>query len=617
VTAIAGIWSFDGNPSVDTDCARILSAQQLYGPHDGRQWSNGALAIGRNLFRTLPEDAHDRQPLHSRDGRLALVADVRLDNREDLAAELGLPFAEVGQRCDAAILLESLERWGEGALKRLAGDFAFALWDSRPQRFLLARDFLGQRPLHYHSGRNFFAFASMPKGLHALAEVPYRPDEQLIAEFLVLMPHQGPRSFFADIARVEPGHVVTVTRDGIASRKYWQPQRPHGARLRRNDYIEGLRHHLDRATQARLRGVNGAVAAHLSAGFDSAAVTATAARLLAPRGGKVVAFTAVPRAGYDGPNLKGRFADEGPLAALTAAMHPNIEHLLIRSGHRSPLDELDRAVYLCDRPILNPCNEVWASAIHQAARERKLNVLFVGAMGNMTVSYDGRELLPELLLAGRFARFWQTSRALLRKGNVRGRRGLLIDTFGAFMPAPLWRWANHRFFGWSCGELSDYSAIRPGRLVKSNLAALARTRGLDFSYRPWTDGFAMRLWVMNRIDTGNQNKGALAGWGVDWRDPLADKRLVEFCLGIPTDEYLHDGDPRALARETLADRLPNAVLAEPKKGYQAADWHEGLTAVQGEVAAELDRLAECGPSARLLDIEKTPDRKLALFRLGN
>jgi asparagine synthetase B (glutamine-hydrolysing) len=65
----------------------------------------------------------------------------------------------------------------------------------------------------------------MPKGLHALAEVSYRPDEQLLAECLALIPHQGPRTFFADIARVEPGHVVAVTRDGIATRKYWQPQR--------------------------------------------------------------------------------------------------------------------------------------------------------------------------------------------------------------------------------------------------------------------------------------------------------------------------------------------------------------------------------------------------------
>ncbi len=209
--------------------------------------------------------AYDRQPLQSRDGRLTLVADVRLDNRDDLTTQLGLPSADAEKLCDAAILLESLERWGEGALDRLVGDFAFVLWDAQQHKLLLARDFLGQRPLHYHRGRGFFAFASMPKGLHALAEIPYGVDEQMVAEFLVLMPQRGTRSFFKDIDRIEPAHVVTVTRDGLSSRRYWQPQRPRAGRAEAADYVEGLRFHLDRATRSRLRGANDIVGAQLSA----------------------------------------------------------------------------------------------------------------------------------------------------------------------------------------------------------------------------------------------------------------------------------------------------------------------------------------------------------------
>ena len=309
MSAIAGLWRFDGKPEPAADCAPMLAAQQIYGPHDGQTWSDGPLAMGRRLFRILPEDVHDRQPLQSRDGRLTLVADVRLDNRDELMTLLGLSSRDAQQLCDAAILLASLERWGEGALDRLVGDFAFALWDAPAKKLSLSRDFLGQRPLHYHRGKGFFAFASMPKGLHALVEIPHDPDEQAVAEFVVLMPQWGPRSFFKDIARVEPAQIVTVTRHGVSSRRYWQPQRPTvGRQQASGDYVEGLRHHLDQATQSRLRGVNGMVGTHLSSGFDSSAVTATAARLLAPRGGKVLAFTAVPRANYDGPVPRNRIA---------------------------------------------------------------------------------------------------------------------------------------------------------------------------------------------------------------------------------------------------------------------------------------------------------------------
>jgi asparagine synthase (glutamine-hydrolysing) len=601
VSAIAGLWHFDGRPEIANDCERMLAAQQIYGPHGGRTRSAGAIAMGRRLFQTLPEDMHDRQPLQSRDGRLTLVADVRLDNREELTAALGLASGDARQLCDADVLLGCLERWDEGALDRLVGEFAFAVWDAPAQKLLLARDFLGQRPLHYHRGQGFFAFASMPKGLHALAEIPIAPDEQMVAEFLTLMPRRGARSFFKEIACVEAAHVVTVTRDGISSRGYWQPQRQRVGQEQISDHVEGLRHHLDRAVQSRLRGAHGVVGTNLSAGLDSGAVTATAARLLAPNGGKVVAFTAVPRAGYDGPDPKNRFGDEGPLAAATAAMYPNIEHVLVRSGHVSPLDVLDRNSFLFERPIQGVSNAVWIAAINQAARERKLNVMLIGAMGNLSMSYTGLELLPELLRAGRIVKLWRQAAKLVEKTNMRW-RGALVQTFGPFAPDWLWNWANETFTS-SKIDILNYTAIRPEQLIELDLTTLARERDLDFSYRPWQDGFAMRLWAMRRDNSGNINKGILGGWGIDRRDPLADKRLVEYCLSIPTEQYLANGVTRALAKRALTDRLPQAVLNEQKKGYQAADWHEGLTAVRGAVAAELDRLAACAPAARALDID--------------
>ncbi len=109
---------------------------------------------------------------------------------------------------------------------------------------------------------------------------------------------------------------------------------------------------------------------------------------------------------------------------------------------------------------------------------------------------------------------------------------------------------------------------------------------------------------MSRGDPGSGSKGTLAGWGIDQRDPTADKRLVEYCLSIPTEEFLANGVTRALGKRALADRLPQAVLNEPRKGYQAVDWHEGMTAARSEISAELDRLAACAPVANAMDIER-------------
>jgi asparagine synthase (glutamine-hydrolysing) len=151
-------------------------------------------------------------------------------------------------------------------------------------------------------------------------------------------------------------------------------------------------------------------------------------------------------------------------------------------------------------------------------------------------------------------------------------------------------------------DVLNYTAIHPERLADLNLSVIAGERKLDFSYRPRTDGFAKRLWAMRRNDIGNVNKAMLAGSGIDQRDPLADKRLIEYCLSIPTEHYLENGVPRALAKRTLADRLPLAVLRERRSGYHAVDWHEGVTAARADIAVELERLTACAPAAKALDI---------------
>src|SRR5205085_5708003 len=105
MTALAGLWRLDGNPDAADACDRMLAAQRIYGPDHGAQWSEGPVALGRRLARLLPEDAYDRQPLHSADDHAVLVADVRLDNREELCAALNLPGERARSLSDADILL--------------------------------------------------------------------------------------------------------------------------------------------------------------------------------------------------------------------------------------------------------------------------------------------------------------------------------------------------------------------------------------------------------------------------------------------------------------------------------------------------------------------------------
>jgi asparagine synthase (glutamine-hydrolysing) len=596
MTAIAGYWSLDQRPGAQPACERMLRSQQIYGVQAPAVASDGAISLGQRLSGLFPEDRAGQRVASGAGGSTLLVADARLDNRGELCEALGIARGEGLALPDSALILRALERWDEAAVERLQGDFAFAFWDSRRQRLLLARDFMGQQPLHYAQGNGFFAFASMPKGLHALPEIPPAPDNEAVAGFLALIPEDGSETFFRGIEKVRSGEIVSVTRDGLRAARWWQPAlKPLGLK-RPEDYAEALRENFDRAVEARLRGTGSAVAAHLSGGLDSSAVAATAARLMAPGGGRVTAFTGAPREGYDGSEVSNAFTDEIPHAVEVAALYRNMDHVVVRNGG-SPFANLDRYFFVYERPVLNLCNAVWMHRIMDVARERGLRVLLSGARGNSSFSYDGMPLLTQLLTRGRMLRLARESLALVRNGTRVGT--VAAQTLGPFVPTPLWQ-AIGRMRG-KGRKLTDYTAISPDSAEAHRIAERAFERGLDVTYRPRRDPLEARLWTLRRVDVGNYNKGHLAGWGVDVRDPTSDRRLVEFCLAVPPDQYLRNGIRRALARTAFADRLPAAVVNESRKGYQAADWHEGIVAGREEAGEEIERIGACSEAGVTVD----------------
>jgi len=180
---------------------------------------------------------------------------------------------------------------------------------------------------------------------------------------------------------------------------------------------------------------------------------------------------------------------------------------------------------------------------------------------------------------------------------------MFAQSFAPYAPDFAWRWAR-AIFGKATLDVGAYCGIRHKRLEELGIPKLARARGLDLTYRPRKDGFEMRLWVLRRVDMGNYSKGILGGWGIDYRDPTVDRRLLELCWAIPEEQFLKDGVTKALVRRALAGRVAPEVLQLRGKGYQAADWHEGLTSTRDTLREEIARLKECGPAAMSIDFPR-------------
>jgi asparagine synthase (glutamine-hydrolysing) len=590
MSAIAGLWNRRSGAPALSDCEAMLDAVQQYGPHDRQVWAQGEIALGRCLYHSVPEDAVDCQP--SRFGeRYRLVADVRLDNRAEIASCVGAP----DRGSDADLLLALLVRFGEAALDLILGDYAFALWDGHERTLLLARDPLGQRPLFYAQTPSGFAFASMPSGLHALGELPRAPNPDRLAEFVALIPMIGRPSQFDKLSRVEPGHVVKIDTEKARTRRYWWPERADLGLRRFEDYQEAFRAELDRAVRTRMRGAGPLIATHLSSGWDSSAVTATASRMCSETRTSLVAFTSVPRPGSEVGAPFSRISNEGSIAACVAAMHPGLEHVLVPGTAASPIAQLDRLFDLYQRPLATLCNQVWLTTIREQARRRGARVILTGEMGNWSISSAPVTLLADLIRERRWRAWWREASAARRLRGAR-LRGVLANSFAPWMPAPLWK--PFRRFS-SRPETRAFTALHPARV---NQLEAQRNR-LELGLAQWPkDNFEESRRRISQYDFGEWRKGTLAGWGVDERDPTADRRLIEFCLSLPVDMLLKDGHRRPLARAALADRLPPQVLDEKSKGYQAADWHEGLTRHLGEVRELIEQIGRHEIAARIVDV---------------
>lgn len=595
MSAVCGILSFGAQRSPELMCQAMLAAQIRLGPHRQSVVSEQEVAFGHALYRLSPEDIYDQQP--ARGGPFLIAADVRLDNRDDLIAQLRLGDREPAKLSDSAIVLSAYEKWGEGSFARLVGAFAIAVWDSRRRTLILARDPAGSRPIHYHSGSGFFAFSSLPMGLHTLSEVERAPDEERLAAFVAeIGASYGEQTFYKDIRQLQSGHLLFATSGGIQTRRFWDPPRQYLRLARPEDYVEAYREQLDQAVRSQLRGADGLVATHLSSGVDSSAVTATAARLLAPAGGRVLAFTAAPREGFDGAAPRGRLGDESGIAAETAALHGNVEHIVVRPQRGSILSDYVSPAALYQQPVHNTCNSLWWRAINAVAQARGASVMLTGEVGNLTISAGGLPQLADLIREWRWLRWSAEGRKLVQGGTVRW-RGVVAASLGPWMPRSMWKAINVAFLGESSRIDTDFIV---GRYWRDRLAS--RERAAVREFRPPRDSRGSRVRNLQSRDPGVMRKEALVRWGVDTRDPTSDQRLVEFCLALPPEMLLADGLARPLARRALADRLPNSVLYNRLRGQQFADWYERIG--PAEANSLLEEMLKCDAVHRIVNVDR-------------
>lgn len=541
MSAIFGIWQRDGAPVEQRQVQNMQRTLAAWGPDGEGCWQQGSLALGQMMLWNTPEARYEVLPCCSPGyPQRVLCADARIDNRSELLTALQIPAAQAATLGDSQLILHAYERWGEACPRYLVGDYAFALWDGGQQRLVCGRDALGLRPFYYHASPHRLIFASDIKAILAVGDVPQEldPDAVLATHYFGARELQT-RTLFRQIAKLPAAHTLTFTAEGQQQQRYWHPPtQPAAQPPSLPEAAEQLRQQVEQAVAACLRTPY-PVGSHLSGGLDSSSITLLAAQQLAVQGRQLAGLFS-----WSPPPPPG----DAPPTDERARIEVVCRHLNLACDYTALTQE--DVIAVCRRDLrVEPTTMLYhESLVQQTAAARNIRVLLSGWGGDEAVTHNGQGYLAQLLLAGE----WRTLTAALQQFSTRQ----AVSRWSAWksqvmtplLPDWLQAWQDRR------RPVARQAALTPSvrRLLLRNLRRTRPRAGVLRNQRTaLLDGY-----LTQRCEAWCASG---APQQIDYRYPLLDRRLLDFCLGLPPSYFLQQGWKRYLFRRALSDVLPAAI----------------------------------------------------------
>lgn len=579
MSGICGIVNLDCEP-VDRQLLDDLTSLMVFrGPDAQDTWLEGPVGFGHTMLRTTFESDQERQPL-SLDGRVWITADARVDGQAELVKKLGAQGRTgLGTANDVELILHAYHVWGEACVAHLIGDFAFAIWDGHRQHLFCARDHFGVKPFFFARVGHCLVFSNTLNCLRAHPAVSASLDESWIADFLLFEMSQDPgATAFTDIRRLPPGHCIVCSRDGLRVDRYWSLPTDLGVRYRQaGDYVEHFAHLLETAVVDRLR--TDRVGIEMSGGLDSSALAATAKKALSRTGGpyQLCAYTVV----YDRliPDQERHFAGlvaqklRIPIRYLAADEYPIFAHA-------------DQPAMQFPEPRHDPSATMTADSFAEVAEHCR--VALAGWDGDALLTESPKPYLRHLFHERRFSRM-----LLALLGYAASERRLL--------PRGLWNRLLRRdakdqsslpYPDWLAPEFQHRLDLRD-RWHQYNASLNARHPLHPYAYRSYSFLSACSNFF-EYYDAG------LTGLALEYRHPLMDLRLLDFCLSLPPWPWCVK---KSILRSAMRGVLPEAVRTRPKTPLAGSPWIERLR--EGD-ASSLDGFVAGASLKRYVDARKIP-----------
>jgi asparagine synthase (glutamine-hydrolysing) len=275
---IVGKYNYRSGEPVSPELIQAMCDRIIYrGPDDGGVHVEGPVGLGHRRLSILDLSELGHQPMASADRTLWITFNGEIYNFQALRSDLISKGYHFKSNCDTEVILYLYQEYGEDCLKYLRGMFAFGIWDTRKQVLFLARDRIGKKPLFYYNDGNSFVFASEIKSILEEPLVRREMNYEAFYDYFRYLYVPDPKTIYKNIFKLEPGHCLTVSRDGIKKKEYWDVSFAKTASGGLRDLSDELLGVLTESVKLRMIS-DVPLGAFLSGGIDSSGVVALMAQ---------------------------------------------------------------------------------------------------------------------------------------------------------------------------------------------------------------------------------------------------------------------------------------------------------------------------------------------------
>lgn len=529
---MCGIFGFFGDVKDKTILKKMEKVLKHRGPDESIFYQDNKIGLGMVRLSIL-DLRKGLYPIFNEKKNVVLVYNGEIYNYKELREELVKREHNFKTDTDAEVIVHAYEEYGEGFIKKLKGMFAFALYDKKEKKIVLGRDRFGIKPLYYYKGENNLLFSSEIKGILESGEVKTKPNNRTIYDYVCNSLYDySEETFFENILRVMPAHYVTIKKDSIKIKKYWELKKKEivfesDKKIEKEfllKFKKSIKDHLISDVP---------VGSCLSGGLDSSSIVCTINNLIKKGlskheldniGDKQKTFSAV----YPGDKINEQKHIEEVIKKTSA------EKNLVFPYSRELWKDLKKIVWHQDEPFRT--SSIFAQwSVMKKTKEKGVKVLL-----------DGQG--ADELLGGYVPYYSLYVKDLLRKGNLIGSLKeffLSLDVQKDFFK----RYKNYKS---SKKLISNVLSKDFARTFRERKGKWSSKKDLDIKL--YEDITRESVPVLLRYEDRNS-----MAFSIESRVPFLDHEFVEYCYSLPMKFKIRNGWNKVVLRKTMKDILPEKI----------------------------------------------------------